>query len=576
MLKKYSLTLFFTIFIAMCIHYRDAIAENFDSAVEGILTAAGVSPETINQLLPLGDDFYMPGSSITVQNGNSYITIDFIETSSGEYGTGVDVVSGEYGGNCSSYCGSFLSSWDILASENSYKAQRELYQSRLEIKKSIFQEESYVKARAEFDELIKGVKEDIEKQRENLGQVPSSNINVAGVGAALFRGTGPRMDELRMKGLERNKFRDEIENLNQRLESRHSDLLNKFESHERAIAAQDKAIGVIANESLTPALGNLSSSIEQMKQRVQDENNFKTAPQMPGYSTLEFTKRNIDHARKELESGDFDNKEARREMLGASEKSLDVADEAFSNGEITEGNIASDIALNLADAAISSVPIVGVAKDLTELLTGKNVVTGETLSDFDKAVAFTGLLTLGLSKYVTVPGKILKVGSKIASKLGKPISAATSNIVNAAVNAAKGVGDRVARALSPKKILSSAGKVGLKGDEIAGVTKEVAHMTGSKVDDIYEAAAKNTPLGLGSTGRSVPNDLKEQAAMLVTRADPQAGEILPLALTDSRWPTTEGWQKMQTVFKTSDNRNIVIHYVRNKITGKVDDFKFKN
>lgn len=64
--------------------------------------------------------------------------------------------------------------------------------------------------------------------------------------------------------------------------------------------------------------------------------------------------------------------------------------------------------------------------------------------------------------------------------------------------------------------------------------------------------------------------------MLVTIADPQNGEILPIALTDSRWPASGGWQKMQTVFKTSEGRNVVIHYVRNKVTGMVDDFKFKD
>jgi filamentous hemagglutinin len=74
----------------------------------------------------------------------------------------------------------------------------------------------------------------------------------------------------------------------------------------------------------------------------------------------------------------------------------------------------------------------------------------------------------------------------------------------------------------------------------------------------------------------MPRDLKEQAALLVTRADPSNGEVLPIALNDKRWPSSGGWQKMQAVHRTSDGRNITIHYVMNKNSGQVDDFKFKD
>lgn len=48
------------------------------------------------------------------------------------------------------------------------------------------------------------------------------------------------------------------------------------------------------------------------------------------------------------------------------------------------------------------------------------------------------------------------------------------------------------------------------------------------------------------------------------------GIEIPVVMTDKRWPGTEGWVKM------SQNINgIEIHYVRNKKTGAVDDFKFK-
>lgn len=80
----------------------------------------------------------------------------------------------------------------------------------------------------------------------------------------------------------------------------------------------------------------------------------------------------------------------------------------------------------------------------------------------------------------------------------------------------------------------------------------------------------NKPLGLGSTGRSVPANLNEKLAMEQAISNPLAGRQLPVPMTDSRWPAADGW------VKSAQNINgIEIHYVRNSITGAIDDFKFK-
>ena len=80
----------------------------------------------------------------------------------------------------------------------------------------------------------------------------------------------------------------------------------------------------------------------------------------------------------------------------------------------------------------------------------------------------------------------------------------------------------------------------------------------------------NKPLGLGSTGRSTPANLREKLAMEQAISNPAEGRPLPVPMTDPRWPATDGWVKI------SQNINgIEIHYVRNSITGAIDDFKFK-
>ena len=44
------------------------------------------------------------------------------------------------------------------------------------------------------------------------------------------------------------------------------------------------------------------------------------------------------------------------------------------------------------------------------------------------------------------------------------------------------------------------------------------------------------------------------------------------ALTDPRWPGSEGWVKMQQVIKLG-GKPINVHYLLNETTGTIDDFK---
>lgn len=41
-------------------------------------------------------------------------------------------------------------------------------------------------------------------------------------------------------------------------------------------------------------------------------------------------------------------------------------------------------------------------------------------------------------------------------------------------------------------------------------------------------------------------------------------------MSDPPWPAADGWVKMQQI-----ESGVNVHYVRNTITGAVDDFKFK-
>lgn len=98
-------------------------------------------------------------------------------------------------------------------------------------------------------------------------------------------------------------------------------------------------------------------------------------------------------------------------------------------------------------------------------------------------------------------------------------------------------------------------------------------VTAAKAVDSFLPGLPKTapkPLGLGSTGLVEPASLTEQLAMTSGRADP-AGAVIPrVVMSDARWPAADGWVKMQQI-----ENGVNIHYVRNTITGAVDDFKFK-
>lgn len=81
---------------------------------------------------------------------------------------------------------------------------------------------------------------------------------------------------------------------------------------------------------------------------------------------------------------------------------------------------------------------------------------------------------------------------------------------------------------------------------------------------------KPIPLGRGTTGRNEPTNLGEKLALEEAINRPEAGRVLPIPMTDRRWPSSEGWVKM-----SQNIGGVEIHYVRNTRTGEIDDFKFK-
>jgi len=112
---------------------------------------------------------------------------------------------------------------------------------------------------------------------------------------------------------------------------------------------------------------------------------------------------------------------------------------------------------------------------------------------------------------------------------------------------------------------------------VAGETLLAVLLDG--IGDLFEGSivAKTglKPLGLGSTGRTVANNLIEQMAMKNIMENPQLGRRIIENLADARW---QGWTKMEYVVKSANGQKAVVHYVAKIVDGvieAIDDFKFK-
>ncbi|MFT3798381.1 RHS repeat-associated core domain-containing protein [Microbacterium sp.] len=134
-------------------------------------------------------------------------------------------------------------------------------------------------------------------------------------------------------------------------------------------------------------------------------------------------------------------------------------------------------------------------------------------------------------------------------------------------------GDTVGALLGASSMAPGAGvvpamaRIGRLGEKLAGGGTDAAKTADNLLPGLPPSAPK--PLGLGSTGRMEPKNLTEQLAMTEVRSAPAGAQIQRVTMADPRWSASEGWVKMQQIVN-----GVNVHYVRNVVTGAVDDFKF--
>lgn len=154
------------------------------------------------------------------------------------------------------------------------------------------------------------------------------------------------------------------------------------------------------------------------------------------------------NVRNKLQSSSITHVEARN----ISQKVLTSASQSFATLDNETGTSLLEAGQMIADIALGITPGVSVAKDIYELVSGKNLVTGETLSQTDLVIAGVGVLTLGLANPIKNGVKFLK---------GLELGAETATVISKTLNSARKLGFDKSSQIG-EFINSSAGKTWAK------------------------------------------------------------------------------------------------------------------
>ena len=93
-----------------------------------------------------------------------------------------------------------------------------------------------------------------------------------------------------------------------------------------------------------------------------------------------------------------------------------------------------------------------------------------------------------------------------------------------------------------------------------------------RVGKLFKAAKTAGSTADLAKGTTLARNLREQLAIEQAMSRPAAGQVLPIKMSDPRWPASDGWVKMQQMVKPG-GEPINVHYLQNTVTGAVDDFK---
>ncbi len=111
-------------------------------------------------------------------------------------------------------------------------------------------------------------------------------------------------------------------------------------------------------------------------------------------------------------------------------KAVNAADVSFSKNEQAEGDHYYQLATMLGDVALGLMPIVGPTKDLIEAISGKSILSGESLPTSARWIAGVGALSFGLFGYFRAGIKLVKTAEALEHTLPSVISKSLNKVVS--------------------------------------------------------------------------------------------------------------------------------------------------
>jgi hypothetical protein len=161
----------------------------------------------------------------------------------------------------------------------------------------------------------------------------------------------------------------------------------------------------------------------------------------------------------QIKNGLYADKDSRLAMVNSGRVALEISAQSLQQGDVAKSNFALKVGTVFLDTAISVTPVLGWAKDGWEAVTGRNLLTGEKLSGFERTMAVVGVLTAGIGSKLAIAGK-----------------AAVLVDVLRAGKAAEEAADVAKVASRAAEIAEAAAKAGVKEksiiDEVAAAVKE--------------------------------------------------------------------------------------------------------
>ena len=168
---------------------------------------------------------------------------------------------------------------------------------------------------------------------------------------------------------------------------------------------------------------------------------------------------------------------------------VEVADEAYAEGQRPSAKLAYSIGEGMADIALGVLPYVGVAKDVYEAITGRHLLTGRSLTSMERSFAFAGVALSAVTGGMFHSGltrlainRTDKVLSKINQRLWDRYSKGLSDL-------------ELARLLKryPKALFKAIGDLGFK------TKREVR----SALHFVKRAFSGNNSLGMGEVAETL-------------------------------------------------------------------------